>query len=327
MMNIPKRIARPPSLILVGILIVSVVGCGGGGGVNGGSPLPPSPPPPASSSYAGVAYAYIQGCGGGVGAIVPGHRSAQTAESAARQLCQGEASRLAAQVGGTIVGCETVWTNECVALYGGINSNNYCTVSGAHGNSASAARSNALRDCRNSLGPGSDCEIMTAGCAYSGSPLTGVWRPGSGSTQPPPQQPPSQQPPSTGSSRPIQNFNVTLSSSCFQQVQICVSDHQCEDGDAIQVTVNGGTVFSGELFDRDREQCRYVPIRTGTNSIQLFALNGTGFKGQCSHADVNTGEIRVIGSNTVTQIWRHRGGAGSSANLNISVGPPGGSCP
>ena len=319
MMIVPKRIGRFSSLSLVGILIVSVVGCGGGG--DGGDIFSP----PALSTYAGASYTAIRGLScAAVAAIVPGHRSIQTAESAARQLCQGEASRLAAQVGGTILGCQTVWTNECVAYYGGISGRN-CSVSGARGNSASTARSNALRDCRNSLGSGADCEIITAGCASSASPLTGVWRPSSGSTQPPPQQPPSQQPPFTGSSRPIQNFNVTLSSSCFQQVQICVSDHQCEDGDAIQVTVNGGTVFSGELFNR--EQCRIVPVRTGTNSIQLFALNGTGFKGNCSHADANTGRIRVIGSNTVIQNWEHRGGAGSSANLNISVGPPGGSCP
>ena len=45
--------------------------------------------------------------------------------------------------------------------------------------------------------------------------------------------------------------------------------------------------------------------------IQSTALNGTGYKGDCSHRDANTGEIRVTGENIETQVWRHRGGAGS----------------
>ena len=104
-----------------------------------------------------------------------------------------------------------------------------------------------------------------------------------------------------------------------------MSNHQCEEGDRIRVTVNGATVFSEELFNQ--EQCVAVPVRAGTNSINLFALNGTGFKGNCNFADTNTGRIRVVGTNTVSQTWNHAGGAGSSANLNVSIGSPGGSCP
>lgn len=126
-------------------------------------------------------------------------------------------------------------------------------------------------------------------------------------------------------STPLRNFDVSLSSSCARQVQICVSDHQCEDGDRISVDVNGSTVFSGELFNR--EQCVTAPVRAGVNSIRLFALNGTGYKGACSHADVNTGRIRVVGSTSATQSWSHSGGTGSSANLNVTVGQAGGSCP
>lgn len=121
---------------------------------------------------------------------------------------------------------------------------------------------------------------------------------------------------------PLDDFNVTIPSSCTRQVQICVRDHQCEDGDEIRVTVNGRVEFSGELFNEPH--CFNVPVQQGTNSIDLLALNGTGFKGPCDHSDVNTGAIEVSGGGT--QSWRHRGGAGSTANLNITIGPPG-SCP
>ena len=103
-------------------------------------------------------------------------------------------------------------------------------------------------------------------------------------------------------------------------------DHQCEDGDQIRVSVNGGVVFSGELFNA--ADCRIVPVREGTNSVELFAINGTGFKGACSYADANTGEITIRGStaSVETQNWRHTGGTGSRANLNVTVTPTGAGC-
>ena len=53
--------------------------------------------------------------------------------------------------------------------------------------------------------------------------------------------------------------------------------------------------------------------------VELTALNGTGYKGDCSYRDENTGEIRVTGENTETQVWRHRGGAGSKARLIVET--------
>ena len=126
--------------------------------------------------------------------------------------------------------------------------------------------------------------------------------------------------------RPIRDFPITVSSSCPTEVAVCVRDHECEDGDQVRVSVNNSVIFSGEIFNQ--WQCRTVPVRVGTNSVEMFAINGTGRKGPCSYADINTGEIRVSGSggNVQTQSWRHRGGAGSRANLVVSVGPPTGNC-
>lgn len=122
--------------------------------------------------------------------------------------------------------------------------------------------------------------------------------------------------PDSFTNQPLQDFNVTVSSS-DQEVRVCVRDHECEDGDRVRVSVNGGNVFSGEI-DNDWA-CDVVPVREGKNRVELFASNGTGRKGNCSYADVNTGEIHVEGKNGETQSWRHRGGAGSSASIIVNV--------
>lgn len=125
---------------------------------------------------------------------------------------------------------------------------------------------------------------------------------------------------------PIRDFPMTIPRNCSRQVRICVRDYSCEDGDEVRVTVNGATVFEGELFHRS--QCRTVAVREGNNSIRLVALNGTGFKGSCQHTDVNTGELTITspGGAQESQRWRHRGGAGSSANMTVTVGAATGSC-
>ena len=105
-------------------------------------------------------------------------------------------------------------------------------------------------------------------------------------------------------------------------LEICVRDHKCEDGDEISVDVEGRTIFSGEIVnDWD---CQTIEVQGGeTYQVELTALNGTGYKGNCSFIDENTGEIRVTGENTETQVWRHRGGAGSKARLIVeTVKPP-----
>ena len=121
---------------------------------------------------------------------------------------------------------------------------------------------------------------------------------------------------------PLQDFNVRIPASCPRQVEICVRDHECEDGDAVAVSVNRIEVLRTELFNAPR--CIDISVREGVNTISLLALNGTGYKGFCSHRDVNTGQITVSGSQR--QSWMHRGGAGSRANLNVTVGGSG-SCP
>ena len=118
------------------------------------------------------------------------------------------------------------------------------------------------------------------------------------------------------SNQPLHDFNIQIASD-ERTVEVCVRDHECEDGDEVRVSVNSGQVFQGEI-DNDWA-CEEVTVHEGKNQINLFAVNGTGHKGSCSHANVNTGEIRVQGENTESQSWRHRGGAGSDANIIVEV--------
>ena len=115
---------------------------------------------------------------------------------------------------------------------------------------------------------------------------------------------------------PLRDFHVAVASG-ERTVRVCVRDHECEDGDRVRVAVNGSAVFSGEIVNA--WACRSVPVSEGRNSIELYAVNGAGRKGNCSYADSNTGQIRVEGLSIETQGWKHRGGAGSSASLMVTV--------
>ena len=162
----------------------------------------------------------------------------------------------------------------------------------ATGRTRSQAEGNALSECRR---VDTNCEVRTklTTCNPAGGPAG-----------------------ETFEAQPLSDFQVTVPAG-QREVELCVRDHECEDGDRISVTVNGVQVFSGELYNS--WSCQPVPVEPGANPISMFAINGTGFKGACGHADANTGEIRVTGTTSATQSWRHRGGAGSSARIVVQV--------
>ncbi len=130
----------------------------------------------------------------------------------------------------------------------------------------------------------------------------------------------------------IQDFHVSIDGD-LNVLKICVRDHQCEDGDIVRVTVDGWTIFHGEIdndwdcidYPANIDESVYYTYYSHSDgksydaherlSINMYAVNGTGHKGNCSYQDANTGEIRVEGSTVQTQTWQHRGGAGSSASI------------
>ncbi len=115
----------------------------------------------------------------------------------------------------------------------------------------------------------------------------------------------------------VQDFPMKIKGTTGS-LKVCVRDHECEDGDKIRVDVDGRSIFSGEI-DNDWD-CYTLDVWAGESyAVELTALNGTGYKGDCSYRDENTGEIRVTGENTETQVWRHRGGAGSKARIIVET--------
>lgn len=117
--------------------------------------------------------------------------------------------------------------------------------------------------------------------------------------------------------RHLRDFHISVPAS-DRSVRVCVRDHECEDGDRVRVSVNGRAVF-GDVEIVNEWACQPVPVHQGRNSIELYAINGTGRKGNCSYRDGNTGEIRVESRNAETQTWMHRGGKGSNANIVVTV--------
>ena len=111
-----------------------------------------------------------------------------------------------------------------------------------------------------------------------------------------------------------------------RMMEICIRDHECEDGDILSVYVNGAHVMKEELFNT--YSCERVRVVSGINYIKVVAVNGTGYKGNCDHSDCNTGEIRVSAitsdgrtSQSQRQSWKLRSSSGSSSTIQVSIRP------
>ncbi len=103
-------------------------------------------------------------------------------------------------------------------------------------------------------------------------------------------------------------------------IELCVYDFGCEDGDRIEVTLNGNAVFRGELYAEN--QCfTDLDVTPGRNMVALKALNGSGGKGGCPN-DINTGALTVAGINY--ESWQEYSWAqstGQSAEAYIFARP------
>lgn len=303
---------RMLAMVLAGVIVGAAAGCGGGeGDIRSTPPATPTQQVTPSQKYGGVARRWVgDGCSdGAVVAITTNYISESLAEASALNLCESAGAA-----------CDISSFDGCVAVAAGIEAQadasgtRSCSVMTRGANSIGVARSSALQGCRSYLGPAAQCDVVNSGCAsYSTSPGIRTWSPPQSPTQP------------SFDTQSLRNVNITIPSSCPRGVEVCVRDHQCEDGDQVQVSVNNSVIFSGELFNS--WECQRVPVQAGNNSVQLLAINGTGYKGDCDHSDANTGEVRIRGgSSSNTQTWRHAGGTGSAAWLNVNIGSAGGSC-
>ena len=113
------------------------------------------------------------------------------------------------------------------------------------------------------------------------------------------------------------NFTAKFTAQGQRYVNVCMRDNECEDGDILSITLNGKEIARSELFNAGR--CFDVPVNSGISYLGVYAVNGTGHKGQCSFADRNTGEVTVTGAtgSGKTQLYSVRGGQGSYGSLTI----------
>lgn len=113
------------------------------------------------------------------------------------------------------------------------------------------------------------------------------------------------------------NFSAKFTVQGQRVVNVCMRDNECEDGDILDITLNGKAIVRSELFKEAK--CFDVPVNAGVNFLGVYAVNGTGFKGQCSHEDRNTGVVTVYGASGSgrTQTYSVRGGQGSYGSLMI----------
>lgn len=112
-----------------------------------------------------------------------------------------------------------------------------------------------------------------------------------------------------------ENFAITVYED--RQIELCVRDFACEDGDKIRVSVNSDTVFSGEIYS-DPICIEKIKVNQGENSIEIYAINGTGGKGHCPN-DINTGEIAIKSKNQQSKVWYQDAKEGIISSLDISV--------
>lgn len=100
-------------------------------------------------------------------------------------------------------------------------------------------------------------------------------------------------------------------------VSVCARDVECEDGDILRITLNGVPQFEVELLNS--AQCQGIWIEQGRSFLGVYAVNGTGYKGNCSFANRNTGEVTVSGaSGGTSQSYQVLGGRGSYGEIQIT---------
>ena len=114
-----------------------------------------------------------------------------------------------------------------------------------------------------------------------------------------------------------------------RDIQICVWDYQCEDGDRVTVKMEqlrggGGFTANQTLVSfplrnwklSNEPRCINAVVPDSGLRIVLVAENGTGFEGQCSHADANTGAMSVSGGGG-RDTWALNGGSGTSTSIRF----------
>ena len=279
------------ALAFAGALSAIVAACGGGG-----TRVEPV------THYAGVADILESGCPYAVGAVVPGHTSASSAQSAALSRCTAEATRQAAGAA-RVRSCQATSIRQCVAIAAGIDNARDCQVSTRSASSLSSARSSALQACRSALGSGADCEVLASGCASSSSPSVGSWTP------PPP--PVTNSPPQAVGSIPGQTVEVGSSETVSVSSYFTDPDRdsltyasRSSDTGIVAVSVSGNTVTLRGVSE-------------GTATVRVTATDPDGQSAYQDFAVEVEEEVDGIGSGQVGPEFGRTSTTGRT-NLNLT---------
>ena len=119
----------------------------------------------------------------------------------------------------------------------------------------------------------------------------------------------------------IGNITVTVPDGCPLEVDVCVRDHQCEDGDIVRISINGDELYTKEIFNH--WLCETAAVNVGANPIEAYSVNGTGRKGDCDFVNYNTGELEARASNVARTRWESAAGESSTAILYVNLGEAG----
>ena len=117
-------------------------------------------------------------------------------------------------------------------------------------------------------------------------------------------------------------LEVSVPRDCPLEVEVCVRDHECVDGDIVRVSVNGTVIYTHEIVAA--WHCETASVNVGANKIEGYAVNEWGGKGGCHANRVNTGALEVrtgLGASGIA--WSSRKGVISTIRLNVAVGDAG----
>ena len=116
----------------------------------------------------------------------------------------------------------------------------------------------------------------------------------------------------------IGNITVTVPDECPLEVDVCVRDHECEDGDIVRISINGDELYTKEIFNH--WLCETAAVNVGANPIEAYSVNGTGRKGDCDFGNNNTGELEARASDVARTQWESAAGESSTAILYVNLG-------
>ena len=117
-------------------------------------------------------------------------------------------------------------------------------------------------------------------------------------------------------------LEVSVPRDCPLEVEVCVLDHACVDGDIVRVSVNGTVIYTHEIVAA--WHCETASVNVGANKIEAYAVNVWGRKGGCRANTVNTGALEVrTGLGASGTAWASRKGGISTIRLNVAVGDAG----